>query len=123
MLKAATMEPRGWKRPSPRRTSPTSARAAYLAGLAVREGRESPGHEALVTSANLAALEAGRQDVGLKDLDEVHFSALQGDENAVIEIAGPGGSVAVPVEKREEALKEPWNGAYAFSKAIGNGAC
>jgi hypothetical protein len=101
---------------------PNTQMAAYLCGMLAREQVDTPSHEALMTSANLAVLQAWDRGLDLSDLDALRFGVRKGERGLpYLEIGGSDTSVSIPIKDRSFTLEEPWGGFYRLSKVVETG--
>lgn len=98
---------------------PNVQTAAYLLAMVAKEKLNSPNHEALVTSANLAVLVAWDDGLRLTDLDMLNFNLQQQEGESRLEIERHEQSVSVQVKPRSFSLEEPWNGMYSVATVAG----
>ncbi len=98
---------------------PNVRTAAYICGMVLHDQLDDPEHDALVTSANLAALLAWDRGVDLSDLDRVQFNVFRSESGPPhLETERGGDSVSIPVTDRPFSLEEPWGGFYRISKVV-----
>lgn len=98
---------------------PNTYTASYLLAMACKEKLESPDHEALVTSANLAVLKAWDEGLRLTDLDQLIFRLEEQKGEPRMEIEGRDRFISVQVKPRSFSLEEPRDGTYSAATVGG----
>lgn len=98
---------------------PNARTAAYFLAMACKEKLESPDHDLLVTTANLAVLKAWDEGLSLTDLDKLTFDVEQREGESRLAIEGQGRSISVQLKPRTLSIEVPWDGMYSAATVAG----